>query len=134
MQKDERLPLKTDQCIMCGLCVQNCKALGSSAISTVGRGVEKKISTPYGIEAAVCIGCASCSEVCPTGCIKVEDDEDGRKIWNKHFEWARCSECGAIITTREHWQAGSDPEDPQLCPKCRQKHITGVFAEDMGEE
>lgn len=124
---------KEGQCILCGLCVQVCKKLGASAISTIRRGTAKKVSTPYDRQAASCIGCASCAGFCPTKCIEVEDTEEGRTIWNKKFPWVRCEICGKIVSTDKHYKA-STGSDTVICPDCRKKAITDVFAETLGEE
>ncbi|HVI43183.1 MAG TPA: 2Fe-2S iron-sulfur cluster-binding protein [Anaerovoracaceae bacterium] len=124
---------KEGQCILCGLCVQVCRKLGASAISTVHRGTTKKVSTPYDRQAAVCIGCASCAGFCPTKCIKVEDTEEGRTIWNKKFPWVKCEVCGKIVSTDKHYKA-STGSDTVICPDCRKKAITDTFAETLGEE
>jgi NADH dehydrogenase/NADH:ubiquinone oxidoreductase subunit G len=89
------------KCILCGLCVEACKTLGVEAISTVGRGVSKKISTPYDDVSSYCIGCASCASVCPTGSIAVQTTDDVRVIWNREFRTVRCEICGEIIGTEE---------------------------------
>jgi ferredoxin len=70
-------------CILCGLCVKACESLGTGAISTVLRGVDKKVSTPFDDVSLVCVGCGSCAAVCPTGAIKIEENADSRTIWNK---------------------------------------------------
>jgi bidirectional [NiFe] hydrogenase diaphorase subunit len=124
---------KDGQCILCGLCVQVCKKLGASAISTVNRGTTKKVSTPYDRQAAPCIGCASCAGFCPTKCIEVEDTEEGRTIWNKKFPWVKCEICGKIVSTDKHYKA-STGSDTVICPDCRKKAITDIFAETLGEE
>jgi len=123
---------KEGQCILCGLCVQACKKLGASAISTVSRGTSKKVSTPYDIQAKNCIGCASCAGFCPTHCITVEDNEEGRTIWKKTFKWARCEICGATVGTEEHYHAATGSKTV-ICPDCRKKSITDVFAATLGE-
>lgn len=128
------LPVRDNtQCILCRLCVSNCSALGASAISAVDRGITKRIDTPYGAPSPDCIGCGACADICPTNCIEVEDTPQYRKIWNQEFAWARCSCCGAVITTEAHYQASNPPEAPVLCPSCKKKALGDVFAESLGE-
>lgn len=130
---EKRYKEKDGQCILCGLCVQVCRKLGASAISTVNRGTTKKVSTPYDRQAASCIGCASCAGFCPTKCIKAEDTEEGRTIWNKKFPWAKCEICRKIVSTDKHYKA-STGSDTVICPDCRKKAITDIFAETLGEK
>ena len=66
---DRLVSIDNEKCILCGLCVQACDSLGTGAISTVNRGVDKKVSTPYDKPSAFCVGCLSCANVCPTGAI-----------------------------------------------------------------
>ncbi|NTU89431.1 MAG: 4Fe-4S dicluster domain-containing protein [Actinobacteria bacterium] len=89
------------KCILCGLCVEVCKILGTEAISMVGRGVEKKVSTPYDDESLTCIGCASCADVCPTGSISVQTEGDTQTIWGRQFSIVRCEVCGEKVGTEE---------------------------------
>ncbi len=133
VKPEKRYSEKEGQCILCGLCVQVCRKLGSSAISTVYRGITKKVSTPYDRQAATCIGCASCAGFCPTQCIQVADKEEGRTIWNKNFPWVKCEICGKIVSTDKHYKA-STGSDTVICPDCRKKAVTDVFAETLGEE
>lgn len=76
-----RFGVGDDACILCGLCVRVCSELvGANAICFVGRGTERKVSTPFEINSEACIGCGACAKVCPTGVISVEDiaeDEGG---------------------------------------------------------
>lgn len=130
--REEHYSNKEGQCILCGLCVQTCKKLGSAAISTVSRGTTKEVNTPYGNPAMSCIGCASCANACPTKCIHVEDTDEGRTIWNKKFEWARCEKCGAVVGTTKHYALANGAE-PIICPDCRQRAITDLFASTLGE-
>ncbi len=64
-----------EQCILCGLCVRVCKeVVGVNAISTVGRGVHKKIGAPYMAPSEACVACGSCVSVCPTGAMRARLD------------------------------------------------------------
>jgi len=64
-------------CYLCGLCVRVCQELiGQSAISFVGRGVDRKVGPPFLEFSDACIACGACAFVCPTGAIKLEDITD----------------------------------------------------------
>ena len=57
-----------EDCILCGLCTRVCReVVGVSAISMVGRGVDKAIGTPHMVPSDACVACGSCVTVCPTG-------------------------------------------------------------------
>jgi heterodisulfide reductase subunit A len=64
-------------CHLCGLCVRVCEELiGQSAISFVGRGVDRRVGTPFLRFSDSCIACGACAFVCPTGAIRLEDITD----------------------------------------------------------
>ncbi len=122
-----------DLCVLCGLCVRVCRnVVGASALCMVGRGVDRRVSTPFDMQSDDCTGCAACAEVCPTGAIRVED-RGGRRIlhtWNTSVELAKCGECGrsyaprAAASLKEPLQETKEklPEAqdaPDLCPDCR---------------
>ncbi|MDR1318248.1 MAG: (2Fe-2S)-binding protein, partial [Treponema sp.] len=90
-----------DSCILCGLCAEACARLGSGAISSVGRGVQKKISTPYDEASPDCMGCGSCAAVCPTGAIECTEQDGLRSIWGKDFELVHCDSCGPTFANDE---------------------------------
>ena len=90
-----------EKCILCGLCIEACKALGTEAITTVGRGVAKKVSTPYDDPSFDCIGCASCANVCPTGSIVAQENDKVRSIWGRDFQLVRCEVCDEVLGTVE---------------------------------
>ena len=124
-----------EKCVMCGLCAKVCGALSVGAISTVSRGITKKISTPYGDPSSVCIGCGACAEVCPTNAIPIEEDSDTRTIWGKTFTLVHCESCNAPIGTVEQIaeaakRSGGEPET--LCEDCRKKRMAKVMADTLG--
>ena len=64
-----------EECMVCGLCVKVChEVVGVSAITTIGRGVHKKIGAPYGKPSEPCVACGSCVSVCPTGAMRTRLD------------------------------------------------------------
>lgn len=132
----ERFAVKSgEKCILCGLCVKACESLGTGAISTVNRGVEKAVSTPYDEPSADCAGCGSCAGVCPTGAITVDEDDSSRTIWGKTFPLQMCGRCGKPAGTREELElaakkAGSEPSP--LCGECRRKAVADAMAAAYG--
>jgi NADH dehydrogenase/NADH:ubiquinone oxidoreductase subunit G len=128
----ERFKLNdSEQCILCGLCVKACEEVGTSAISTVNRGVTKKISTPYDEPSKDCIGCGACSFVCPTGAIKMVDTGDKRNIWGKTFKLLRCEKCGKYFSTKEHFDYATkklnESNREVLCEACKKKIVSEKF-------
>jgi len=131
----ERLmEIDNDKCILCGLCVQACEALGTGAISLVDRGINKDVNTPYGKASADCIGCASCANICPMNAITFTETETTRTIWHRDFELVRCEKCGAVLGTKEsvaHAREGSghDFADPSLlCDTCRREGRAAILS------
>ncbi len=121
----ERLvTLDGEKCILCGLCVQACDSLGTGAISTVLRGTDKRVATPYDDPSRFCVGCLSCANVCPTGAIEYEEDSQTRTIWHRTFDLVHCSECGKVMGTPEaleHATKGVEQEGPIVCDECRKR-------------
>jgi bidirectional [NiFe] hydrogenase diaphorase subunit len=67
------LPEPSD-CILCGLCVRACREIaGVSAIGVIRRGIAKRISAPFQVASSRCIGCGTCSLICPTGAFKLSE-------------------------------------------------------------
>ena len=69
-----RFEPQDELCYLCGLCVRVCEELiGQSAISFVGRGVDREVGTPFLKFSDDCIACGACAFICPTGAIKLEE-------------------------------------------------------------
>ncbi len=67
---------EANECILCGLCVRFCEeVVGVCAIGLANRGIEREVATPFKVASDVCIGCGSCTYICPTGCIEMVPDE-----------------------------------------------------------
>ncbi len=69
-----RLKEKKEDCILCGLCTRMCaERMGRSAIGFTGRGLNKKVSSPFGKPNEVCQTCGACDFICPTEKLIFED-------------------------------------------------------------
>jgi len=132
----KRFQKKADKkCILCGLCTKACQSLGTGAISTAHRGIDKVVTTPYDEPSLVCVGCASCAMVCPVGAIKVEENDKERRIWNKELPLMACKNCGTIMGTfGEVWRSTktANTELPDLCEACKKKTIAKTMAATYG--
>lgn len=120
--------VNADDCILCGLCVTACDAVGAHAISTAGRGIDKEIATPFLQEPAACIGCTACAEVCPTDCIPWSEKDGVRTIWGKEFKLMKCETCGQPFMSeeeRDHLVAHR-PMDASYyveCESCKRQRV-----------
>jgi heterodisulfide reductase subunit A len=63
-----KYPPGDSDCILCGLCVRVCHELQHvGAIGLMGRGANRRVSTPFGEFSENCRVCGACAFVCPTG-------------------------------------------------------------------
>lgn len=81
VEKPRFKKIKDERCILCGLCTQICRErMGVSAINFVGRGINRKVDTPFHVASDICQTCGACAFICPTGAIKLEDIAKNRPI------------------------------------------------------
>jgi NADH dehydrogenase/NADH:ubiquinone oxidoreductase subunit G len=124
-----------EKCILCALCTKACGLLGTGAIATVNRGVDKTVSTPYDEPPVDCVGCGSCAVVCPTETISLSEAEGTRTIWGKDFTLQNCERCGIPFGTLEEIEFAAkkaDLEPSGLCFECKRKTITDTMAHTFG--
>jgi len=110
-----------DLCILCGLCTRICESAATSAITTIKRGHDREVGTPWGGPPPDCIGCLACAHICPTGQIAFEERAGSRSIWGRSFELLRCAECGAprpLTVEQVRFLAGRQAMDPSYFSRC----------------
>ncbi len=130
-------PEQADElCMLCGLCVRVCReAIGAAAISFIGRGVERRVGTPFDVQSDACIGCGACAEICPTGAIQIEDRGNQRILhtWNTTIELHACPDCGRFFAPEPMvFLEEMLPEVADLwivCPECHRRRTARQWIE-----
>ena len=120
-------------CILCGLCTRVCEKVCGGAITTLGRGDQKRVGTPGDLPSELCIGCASCAYVCPTGHIQVQETKMLRTIWQREFRKLACTACGKTTITEAQrdylvQHRGYLPDYFELCDECKRATVVTNFA------
>ncbi len=119
-------PLDADDCILCGLCERVCReVVGANAISFISRGDKRYVGPPFA-DPISCIACGACVYICPTDCIKMEEQGDERTIvrWKRTLKMQACKSCGRPFAPlfQLSWiiDRVSLPKDfYDRCPVCR---------------
>lgn len=127
-------------CILCGLCVQVCEEqIGAAAIAMSGRGVCRKVSTPFGEPADACILCGACEAVCPVGTIEliVRGDEMELVPFGIKAPVPGCAECGAPVAADTLRQAlrrrasrafRTALSNEAVCPRCQRTKLAMIIS------
>ena len=64
--KANPFPKGDETCFLCGMCVRACaEIVGVGAIGIAYRGPKREVQPPFGQESNVCIGCGTCTTICP---------------------------------------------------------------------
>ena len=59
-------------CILCGMCVRLCDdVMKIGALGFEGRGMRRRVTTPFREPSEFCITCGACTSICPTGAIEL---------------------------------------------------------------
>ncbi|MGD8628308.1 MAG: 2Fe-2S iron-sulfur cluster-binding protein [bacterium] len=59
-------PKSDEDCYLCGMCVRACaEIVGVKAIGFAERGHESVVAPPFGLVSNACIGCGTCTTICP---------------------------------------------------------------------
>jgi len=121
--------LVPDGCIRCRLCIRTCsEIIGAKALRMEKREGRNYVSPA---EKGDCIGCLTCTNVCPTGAIRYIDDGNVRTVMVRdeivgRHTLERCQICGKLYTTTrflEHvkhldQQHPEEKENHRHCPTC----------------
>lgn len=97
-----------DNCVRCGRCVRVCREkIGAYALCLAHRGYDRKVTTDFERLSEYCIGCGSCTQICPTGAIWMKDADGQRTIFTRNvvvgkFELETCEMCGVPYATRKY--------------------------------
>jgi bidirectional [NiFe] hydrogenase diaphorase subunit len=98
--REGRLAPKNEKCILCGQCVAVCaEIVGVAAIGFAGRGVTRRVTTPFESPSLTCLACGACTFVCPTGAIDMERTTLERIKAERSPRYCRYSRMGMIPDT-----------------------------------
>jgi len=96
-------PRGDEDCFLCGMCVRACaEIVGVGAIGVAYRGPKSEVQPPFGQESNVCIGCGTCTTICP----------------------ARTFDLAKVFARRSMHKAGGAPQIIR-CAVC-EDHYTGT--------
>jgi predicted molibdopterin-dependent oxidoreductase YjgC len=115
-----------DDCIRCQLCIRACREIVGAAALTMDD-MDNVVPEP----GDNCIGCGTCVNLCPTGAIRMRDQDGIRTLYIRDTvigksPLVRCEACGRLFATQKFLskveeKTGDHPhvkEHHQYCPTC----------------
>ncbi|MFC1504523.1 2Fe-2S iron-sulfur cluster-binding protein [Spirochaetota bacterium] len=137
-------------CILCGLCTKVCEeVIGCSAISFVGRGIDRSVAPPFRLASEDCIACGACAYICPVSTIRIRLHEETGEIEISPFKTKvkllKCSSCGRDLISaplmtylKKRDKAKFSLEEfknvETLCPVCKRKKTAAKLAVTAGDK
>jgi NADH dehydrogenase/NADH:ubiquinone oxidoreductase subunit G len=127
---EPRFSIKTDECILCRLCVRTCQeVVGAGAITFIAQGLERENKQAEVVWTQdKCIACGSCAYICPTQAVTLADNQGMRVIKTPsvkmEFKLKACTKCGNFYAPEKQLAymaktAKLPIEKFDLCPDCR---------------
>ncbi|MDA8387028.1 MAG: 2Fe-2S iron-sulfur cluster-binding protein [Nitrospiraceae bacterium] len=120
-----------DDCLRCGICIRACtRKIGVSAIVFAGHGEDRHVAAKFEKPSSPCIGCGACANLCPTGAIRMADEDGRRRVFVNgrmisDLPLVKCGNCGRFFTTfrqadyvKLRLPEGLRPSPGDLCPEC----------------
>ena len=102
-REEARRCLRCDICLRCGKCVEICRdKMGVDALQMGYFDFDHPVATDYRVTEERCILCGACATNCPTGAMKMQDNDDERilslcgTILNRK-KLIYCQMCGAVL-------------------------------------
>jgi ferredoxin len=93
--------VKEDDCVACGICIEECPAGAISMVEDHAR-----------IDMDECIRCGTCHEVCPEGAVRHDGEKSGERI-EQNIQW--------VMDLMEHFE--TEDEKNGLLNRMK-KHFT----------
>lgn len=102
--KRPRFRTEEDDCFLCGLCVRACdEIVGVGAIGFSERGTLSEVIPPFQEVSTVCIGCGTCTTICPARTFELDtvNPVRSRHRFREEYRKEQCKICGSYYPASE---------------------------------
>ena len=102
--KRPRFRTEEEDCFLCGLCVRACEEIvGIGAIGFSERGTKSAVISPFKVVSTVCIGCGTCTTICPARTFELSDVNPvaSRHRFTEEYLTEPCKICGSYYPASE---------------------------------